>query len=206
MAQPQDRQRRYNWRDYQSWSDEQRWEIIGGEVFSMSPSPGSRHQRILRELAHQMTAHFKGKRCEPFIAPMDVKLSDEDVVQPDILVVCDPNQVKPTHIEDAPALVVEILSMWSDIYERSRKLEAYARFGVKELWIVTPYPPLIEVFVLDVVTYRRHSGFEKVDELSSPSFPDLRLGLQPVFDFPPEPGDEPPIAVSEPPAPRYQPA
>lgn len=198
-------QRRYNWRDYRSWPNDQRWEIIGGEAFAMSPSPGSRHQRILLELAHQIKTQLKGKRCEPFIAPMDVHLSDEDIVQPDILVACDPQQVKPTHIEGAPALVVEIVSPSSQAHDRVRKMNLYARFGVKELWIVTPYPPMIEIFALDGATYRRQAAFMKEDQLRSPSFADLRIALEPVFDFPPEPGDQPQIAVGEPPAPRYQP-
>jgi Uma2 family endonuclease len=53
---------------------------------------------------------LEGKSCKPFIAPTDVKLSDLDVVQPDILVVCDAARVTPTHIEDAPDVVIEVLS------------------------------------------------------------------------------------------------
>src|SRR5262245_54809384 len=139
MGQPL-RDRRYTWRDYQLWQDDQRWEIIGGNAFAMSPSPATRHQRISIALSSALFSHFRGKRCQPFEAPMDVKLSDEDIVQPDILVVCDPNQVKTTHIEGAPALVVEILSPSSLAHDRVRKMNLYARFGVPELWIVTPYP------------------------------------------------------------------
>jgi Uma2 family endonuclease len=206
MAQPQDKQRPYNWRDYQSWSDDQRWEIIAGQRFAMPRSQTPRHQWVRSELAFQLVTQLQKKPAEVLIGQLDVRFSDEDIVQPDILVVCDPKQVKQTHIEGAPTLVLEIISPSSVAHDRLRKMNLYVRFGVKEVWIVTPHPPLIEIFVLDGGTYRWQAGFEKDDELTSPSFPELRLDLSPVFDFPPEPGDAPPIAVSEPPAPRYQPA
>ncbi len=199
MAQPQKKaDARYTWRDYQGWGDDQRWELIGGEAIAMSPSPGSRHQRICLALGAALYTHFKGKKCEPFISAMDVKLSDEDVVQPDLLIVCDKSQIKDTHIEGAPVLVVEILSPSSLAHDRLRKMNLYARFGVKEFWLVTPHPPFIEIFLLDANGYRRHSAFEKDDELLSATFPDLRIPLAPVFDFPPEPGDAKPMVVEDP--------
>jgi Uma2 family endonuclease len=199
MGQPQRKiESRYTWRDYQSWSDGQRWELIGGEAFAMSPAPNTRHQRISGELTFAFVGHFRGKKCQPFAAATDVKLSEQDVVQPDLLVVCDPNQIKPTHIEGAPTLVVEILSHASVAHDRIRKMELYARFGVKEAWIVTPHPPVVEIFVLDGTAYRRAAAYGKDDELVSPTFPDLRIPLEPVFDFPPEPGDAKPMVAEDP--------
>jgi Uma2 family endonuclease len=190
---------RYSWDDYQSWSDDQRYELVGGEPFAMSPSPGSRHQRIARRLSASFESYFEGKRCEHFFAPFDVKLSDKDIVQPDLFVVCNKSQIKRTHIEGAPALVVEIISPSSAAHDRIRKMDLYARFGVKEVWLATPYPPMVEIFLLDGASYRRVSAFQKEDELVSATFPELRIPLEPVFDYPPDP-DDPPLIVSEIPA------
>ena len=194
----EDEPTRFTWDDYRTWPDDARWELLGGHAFAMSPSPETRHQSVLRELGGQLFLHFRGHRCQVFFAPMDVKLSAEDVVQPDILLVCDPRQITRTHIEGPPTLAVEILSPHSLAHDRVRKTAVYARFGVKEYWIVTPHPAVVEVFLLDGQSYRLHGAYEQHQELISPSFPDLRVDLTPVFAFPLDPGEEPPV-VREPP-------
>lgn len=193
--------RRYTYADYLSWTDDKRWEIIGGDAYMMS-SPTSRHQIISMELSVRLHAFFKDKGCRVFSAPMDVVLSDEDVVQPDHLVVCNPNQIKRTHIEGPPTIVVEIVSGESGSRDRILKLPLYARARVKEYWIITPWPSSVEVLLLQGEKYLVHRVFGKDDTLVSASFPDLQIALADVFNFPLEPGEEPP-AMHEPPAPRY---
>ncbi len=83
----------YTWDDFRTWPEGERWELIGGAAYAMAPSPASEHQDVSGELQSRMHSFFKGKKCKLFAAPMDVRLSDEDVVQPDLLVVCDPSQV-----------------------------------------------------------------------------------------------------------------
>ena len=193
----------YTWSDYQQLPDEPRVEIIAGEIFDMSPAPSMRHQSIAFELSLQLGGFFKGKPCKPFAAPVDVKLSDEDVVQPDLLVVCDRDQILETHIEGAPALVVEIFSPSTQNYDRKLKMQLYARSGVKEVWLVTPIPASIEVFLLDGETYRFVGMYQVGDAFKTPGFPELELDLEAVFDFPLEPG-EPVYVVKEEPS-TYQP-
>jgi Uma2 family endonuclease len=193
----------YTWTDYCSWDDGQRWELIGGEAVAMSPSPASRHQWVSAELQVCLHDFFKQKSCRLFNAPMDVKLSDFDVVQPDLLVVCDPSQVKAT-IEGPPALVIEILSEHSIQHDRIRKMELYARYGVKEYWIVTPFPSLVEIYLLQGERYVRWNAYAREDELTSPSFPGLSVNLQNVFDFPLEPHEKPAPVVKEPPTAPYR--
>ena len=192
MAQPAAKPPRFTWADYQSWAEDERWEVIGGEAFAMSPGPTSRHQHVCLKIGAELDRYFRGKSCRPFISPMDVKLSDEDIVQPDVLVVCDPRQIKPTHIEGAPALVVEVLSASSVSHDRVRKTRLYARFGVREFWIVTPYPSVVEVLLLDGGSYRLVHSYSREEELGSAAFPDLSIPLTEIFNFPLEPGEEPP--------------
>jgi Uma2 family endonuclease len=181
---------RFTWNDYRAWSDEKRYEIIDGELYAMTPSPTSRHQRVVHKLDRMLGEHFDGKLCQVFPAPMDLKLSESDVVQPDLFVVCDPKQNKGTHFEGPPALVVEILSPSSSLHDRGRKLQLYARSGVREVWLVTPYPSSVEVYLLDGSTYRLARFFEKDDTLTSSTFPELEITLAEVFDFPIDPGEE----------------
>ena len=187
---PVEKKQRFTWNDYRSWDDGKRWEIVGGETFALTPSPASRHQSVVTTLARELAAFFKGKTCRVFVAPMDVKLSDEDIVQPDLLVVCNPSQIRPTHIEGPPALAIEILSAHTYRHDRVRKLMLYARFGIKEYWIVNPYPSVSEIYILDSGAFRLHTGYEREDTLLSPTFPGLKITLADVFDFPLEPGEE----------------
>jgi Uma2 family endonuclease len=191
------KKQRFTGTDYWSWNDDKRWEIIGGEAFLMA-SPTSRHQQILMELARQTANHFKGKSCRAFMAPMDVLLSEEDVVQPDLLVVCDPKQIKRTHIEGAPTLVVEILSGDAAFRDKALKLDLYARSGVKEYWGITPWPSMVEVLLLQAGEDLVHHVFAKDDTLASPTCSELQLTLRDEFDFPLEPGQELPVAEEPP--------
>ena len=179
----------YDWNDYRSWDDDRRWEIVRGEACAMTPAPSVRHQRVQRELTVQLTASFKDRPCEVFPAPTDVKLSDEDVVQPDISVVCDPEKVKRTHIEGAPTLVIEILSPSTSAFDRTRKLRLYARSGVTEVWLITPYPWLAEVLALKGDCYQIAHVYERDDTLESVVFPELRIALAEVFNYPIDPDE-----------------
>ena len=193
--------RAYTWDDYRAWPDDERWEVIGGEAYAMSPSPTVRHQMVQMNIWAGLNAFLRGQECRAFVAPLDVKLSEMDVVQPDVLVVCKPGQIKSTHIEGAPALVVEILSDSSERHDRGTKMRLYAAHGVPEVWLVTPYPSMIEVYRLDGESYRLVATYMPEDMLKSPGFPKLKLRLKDVFDFPLEPDEKAAMAVKEGPAP-----
>jgi len=135
---------------------------------------------------------------------MDVKLSDMDVVQPDVLVVCHPEQFKRTHIEGAPTLVIEILSDSSEQHDRGIKMRLYAVHGVPEVWLVKPYPSIVEVYRLDGRSYRLIETYVPPGNLSSPGFPKLKLKLKDIFEFPLELDEEAALAVREGPRPGYK--
>lgn len=184
MGRPAQSHEHYTWDDYRSWPDDERWEIIDGHPFAMTPSPGFRHQDISAAITSALRAFLKGKPCRAVAAPMDVRLSDTDVVQPDVLVVCDSRKITETHIEGAPDLVVEIASPSTSGHDRTLKLNLYAKHGVKEYWVVTPYPHLVEVLLLDGDGYHIHKVLTKTGTLTSPTLPGLEIVLAQVFDFP----------------------
>lgn len=192
----------FTWSEYRTWGDDERWEILDGDAYAMSPAPTVRHQIIQANLFAQLFQHFEGRPCRVIPSPLDVKLSETDVVQPDIVVVCDRRQITETHIDGGPALVVEILSPSTAQRDRGIKMDAFARAGVREVWLVTPWPHSVEVFALDGPTYRRHAVFIQTQALRSATFPELEIDLAAVFDFPLQPGEEPPV-VREPPSRRY---
>jgi Uma2 family endonuclease len=181
--------RAYTWDDYCAMDDDKRLELINGVPLAMSPAPTPRHQQIVGDLFGEMRMHFAGKKCRPYVAPVDVRLSDQDIVQPDVVVVCDPDQIKETYIDGAPSLVVEVLSPSTASRDRGRKVDLYARSGVKEVWLVTPYPHLIEVFLLGDGVYQRIRACTEEDAFASPSFPEITLDLKALFDIPLTPNE-----------------
>ncbi|MDA0321237.1 MAG: Uma2 family endonuclease [Verrucomicrobia bacterium] len=183
-ADPARKRAQYTWTDYRSWPDTDRWQLINGEAYATTPAPTTRHQKLASRFTHHFENHFDGKPCDVYPAPTDVKLTDEDVVQPDIVIVWDPNQITETHIEGPPTLVVEILSPSTELLDRGRKLDLYARSGVQEVWLVRPYPSLLEIFVLKDSAYLRAHAFTRDQPFESPTFPDLELDLETLFEFP----------------------
>ena len=144
---------------------EERYELINGRIYMMA-SPNVGHQNIAGEIYRQLSNYLKDKTCRPFIAALDVVLfekSKEDknksqnVFQPDVFVVCDPEKIAEDRIYGAPDFVVEVVSLSSKIYDYFKKFEIYKKYGVKEYWIVNPITKEIFVHI---------EGHEEVEEYS----------------------------------------
>ncbi|MGA1193712.1 MAG: Uma2 family endonuclease [Kiritimatiellia bacterium] len=192
---------RVAWNDYLTWPANERWEIIDGTPHAMSPSPELPHQQVVGNLYAELKRQLKGGKCMPILSPMDVKLSEHDVVQPDLMVICDPKQLK-SRIEGAPTLVVEVLSESSIAHDRVTKMRLYERFKVKEYWIITPLPGVIEVYQLKKGKLTSWNNFSVGDELTSPAFPKLAIDLADVFDLRPSSDQRQLRVIKEAPA-RY---
>lgn len=173
---------RVSFTDYHSWPEDERWEIIDGHPYAMSGASVI-HQELLANLGMTLGIHFRGKACKVFFAPLDVRLSEYDVVQPDLMIICDPAQLKKTHVDGPPTLVIEIASPSTVRHDRLRKFRLYAAAGVKEYWMLTPSPPLAEVYLLDGPGYRAHGVYSEKEVLVSPTFPDLKLELSEIFPY-----------------------
>ncbi|MCF6153196.1 Uma2 family endonuclease [Candidatus Kuenenia stuttgartiensis] len=77
---------------------------------------------------------------EVFDAPYDVYLDEENVVPPDILLVSRDRLsiIGEKNIQGSPDMVIKIVSENSAYRDIVQKKNLYARFGVKEYWIVIP--------------------------------------------------------------------
>lgn len=128
-------------------SEERRYELIAGEIY-MVPSPVPKHQDIVGKLymifSSFVQAHGLGR---VFVSPLDVVLSKEDVLQPDILFISKDREsiIAERNIQGAPDLVVEVLSPGTADRDRTLKRTRYLKFGVREYWIVDPQSKSIEV-------------------------------------------------------------
>lgn len=175
---------RFTWRDYQAWPDEERWEIIDGVAYAMSPAPSTKHQTVAVNLLVIFKQACAGKPCRPFVAPTDVKLSDRDVVQPDILVVCDPAIITPSHIEGAPDVVVEILSPHTSTKDLREKKALYERAGVKEYLIVDPLEHYAIRFLNGADGYDKGTVFGPDQKLAIATLEGVEVPLWEVFELP----------------------
>jgi Uma2 family endonuclease len=172
---------KYTYADYQLWPDDERWEIIDGEAYAMTPAPSTMHQIILGNLHVIFHQYFRDKSCTTFIAPTDVVLDDTNVVQPDALVVCDKSKITEANIQGVPDLVVEILSPATKLKDRREKKALYERFGVKEYLIIHPEDEMVDRYRLEHGKYESEDVFGWHETLRLHTFPDMELQLWEVF-------------------------
>lgn len=132
---------RYSLVDYQKIPDDLRVELIDGVFYNMS-APLIIHQMLVSAIGfplYQYTLETGGP-CQVLMSPTDVLLDDDmyTIVQPDILIICDPSKVSRRNLRGAPDLIVEILSPGSVRKDTVLKLKKYLSAGVREYWIVDP--------------------------------------------------------------------
>lgn len=147
--------RKLTYQDYVCFPDDgKRHEIIGGDHY-MNPAPSTYHQYVSRRLQFQLYAQIELKDLGSVIdAPVDVQLSESDVVQPDIVVVLkERNIITPTKVKGPPNHLIEILSPSTESNDRTLKRNLYERSGVKEYWIVDPFDHIITQLKLDGEKY-----------------------------------------------------
>lgn len=163
---------KFTYEDYLIWdleSPDKRYELIGGEFF-MVPAPNMWHQTVSREIEFRIVCLLKETELgEVFYAPCDVVLSDEDVVQPDIIFVSKENFhiITEDNIKGSPDLLIEIISKNSAQRDRITKKRLYERYGVKEYWLVDVDKKEIEVLTLTQAGYEIYGVFKAQDTLSS---------------------------------------
>jgi len=174
---------KFNYHDYTLLPEDKRYELIHGDLF-MTPSLTTSHQRISRKLGYLLTRYVEGKKLgEIFYAPMDVVLSDEDVVQPDILFISNERKeiVKPENIRGAPDLVIEILSPSSLERDTVIKKKLYAKHGVQEYWIVDPEGKTVEVLSWSPEGFKTVQTYAADAIANSPLLPGFSVALKEIF-------------------------
>ena len=169
--------------DYLKTPDEERWELLRGEL-TMVPSPSFAHQKIAGRLFSLLDRFVDEKALgDVIIAPFDVVLSPTNVLQPDVIFVARNQQsiITDANIQGAPALVIEIISPSSVIMDREIKRAIYAEYGVKEYWLVDPDARTISVMALRNKDFQEAGQYSATDTLSSPTLPGLSLDLALIF-------------------------
>jgi Uma2 family endonuclease len=163
--------------------DHNRYELIDGEL-EVTPAPAPRHQWVAGHLFFVLMGHVLERGLgQLFFAPLDVILTDQDVVEPDIVYLTAEQLARVTErgVEEPPTLVVEILSPSTSRRDRTRKRELYERQGVPHCWLVDPKRCTLEEYKL------RHGRYELVASLAGDAevqpahFPGLVIRLADVW-------------------------
>lgn len=195
---------KFTYEDYLLLPEDKRYEIIEGDLM-MVPAPNVKHQRLLGNLYVPLRNYVEDKNLgEVFIAPCDVVLSRYDVVQPDLIFVSKERQdiITEKNIQGAPDLVIEILSTDKDRDQNCfnsgasssaptereglasvelLKKKLYAKYGIKEYWLVDQEAETVEVMELDEKGYRTAAKYADESMLTSLAFRELHLKLADVF-------------------------
>lgn len=161
-------------------NDGKRYEIIDGELF-VSPSPSRAHQKVVTRLVYYLLDFvMKHQLGEVYVAPFDVVFSRFDVVEPDVLYVSNARAeiLTAANVQGSPDLVVEVLSDSTEKIDRTTKLKLYARFGVREYWIVDPVSCSAEIYRATEAGLELARTLTAEDNLDSPLFPGFALALQ----------------------------
>ncbi len=177
--------KRYTYEDYLKTPDAQRYELIEGEL-NMTPSQIPNHQRIIKRIAllleNFITANNLG---EVFFSPLDVYFDNENVFEPDILFISKERAhiIGEKNIQGAPDLVVEVLSESNAYHDLVKKKKIYARFGVKEYWIVDPLEKNVDIYSLSDSVFILERSYSESQVLESPLLVGLNIKLPDVFAF-----------------------
>jgi Uma2 family endonuclease len=166
-------------------SDE-RYEYIDGEIYLLA-SPKTTHQRTLTELFGLFYNFFKGKKCIPMIAPYNIKLrrheKDINVVQPDLMVICDleENIGEDDYYNGVPVLVLEVISDSSRGKDCIKKLDLYMSCGVNEYWLVDPYNHQIHIYHFKNKDVEMNRTFNENEIITSFYFKELKFDVKNIF-------------------------
>lgn len=134
----------YTWSNYQLW--EGAWELIDGIAYAMSPAPSIQHQVISQKIAVQLDRAVSTCPSCRALLPVDWKIDDDTVVQPDNLVVC--GDVSGNFLSRAPVLIVEIMSRSTAQKDKTTKFKLYEKEGVKFYLIVDPETRVVKIYDL----------------------------------------------------------
>jgi Uma2 family endonuclease len=134
----------YTYEDYEQW--EENSELIGGIRYVMEPGPTMGHQGIAASLTSEFHFQLKGSRTCKVYLPVDYRIADDTILQPDMLVVRGKAGVGVQYLDSPPLLVVEILSPSTALRDRNIKFPLYQSQGVLYYLIISPRTEEVEIY------------------------------------------------------------
>ena len=171
--------------DLQHMPDDGRQDDLYDDEVRVVPSPTNRHQFVLLDLVAVLMEYEQRHGGRLLFAPSDVVFTQYNVVQPDVLYFSEARRhlvQLDTPTNAAPDLTVEVVSPGTSSHDRVRKQATYARFGVREYWIVIR-STTIETSSLEGSVYRTAPITGRAGVAVSPGISELRVSAARIFDL-----------------------
>ena len=167
----------YTYSDYKKWDGS--WEIIDGIAYAMSPAPYPKHQKVTFKVAKELDDNFNCEvnECEIYISPIDWKIDEATVVQPDIAIFCE--DTNNQYFSKTPPLVVEVLSKATALKDVTTKFKLYEKQGVEFYIIIEPESEVFDVYKLEDSKYKHIKKGVKIDSFEF----NLSNGCSTKIDF-----------------------
>jgi Uma2 family endonuclease len=164
---------------------ENRYEYIDGKIYLLS-SPKVKHQKIVMVMSNKLSSYFQNKECFPLTSPLNITLyrdNQANIVQPDLLVICDQENIKEddTYM-GTPSLVMEVVSESSRSKDIIQKLELYMRGGIEEYWIVNPFCEEITIYRFKESEVDKSITYRRKEVAKSFEFQGLEISVDEVFE------------------------
>ncbi len=175
--------RRLTYTDLESLpEDGKKYELHDGEVF-VSAAPRIDHQRVVRNIETLLVQHLGESDLGEVLPGVDVYFAEDTVYNPDICFVSSPNaaRVEDKFVRGAPDIAIEVLSPTTAVRDIGIKLQGYARYGVREYWLIDAEQRTAEVFTLQGAAFELRGRFTEYDVLTSEVLPDLRMPLRQIW-------------------------
>ena len=173
---PLSRERIYTIEDIYALPEDERAELIDGQIYMMAP-PSRRHQEIIGSLYRKIADYIDMKRgaCKVYLAPFAVFLNNNNVnyVEPDISVICDVDKIDHKGCNGAPDFIIEIVSPSSQRMDYLTKLLKYRSADVREYWIVNPVTKTVQVYSFEGNENSTQYSFDK--EIPVTIYSDLKI-------------------------------
>ena len=151
----------YTYEQYKTWDDS--WELIDGVPYAMSPAPYPKHQKVVFKISKELDVNLKCNKdvCEVYISPVDWKIDEITVVQPDVALFCE--ETEKQFFSKTPPLVVEVLSKSTALKDVTTKKMLYERTGVLYYVIVEPHTEIADIYKLTEGKYLHLGKYTKED-------------------------------------------
>ena len=175
---------KFTYEDYKHTSDDERYELIHGDLILMAPAPREAHQRVDMVLGSRLHFYVEEHNLgRVYSAPFDVVLSDTIVLEPDLMFISNERLhiITEANIRGAPDLVIEILSPSTAGRDRTVKRNIYAGYKVKEYWLVDTDAKSIMVLVLGEDGFTLADIYSEGQTLTSPTLEGFTLNLNEIF-------------------------
>ncbi len=173
----------YTAKDYMELPEGAPFQLIHSKLIFM-PSPTEKHQAISMALGSYIFQHVTHRKLgKVWNAPLDVHFDQNNIYQPDLLFIrAERLDIIDKFVHGAPDFVVEILSKSTETKDKNDKKATYAKYGVREYWLINPENQMVEVFILENNEMKSEGIFSGKDIIKSVAIQDFELKVQLIFD------------------------